>query len=39
MLFGLATLIPGEGFRDLYNRFNHDVPAHVAAFGQLTLKY
>lgn len=39
MLFGLATLIPGEGFRDLYNRYKNDVPAPVAAFGQLTLKY
>jgi hypothetical protein len=38
-LFGLATLFPGEGFRDLYNRFQHDVPAPVAAFSQLTLKY
>jgi hypothetical protein len=39
MLFGLATLIPGEGFRDLYDRFHNDVPAHVAAFGQVTLRY
>src|SRR5262249_24507774 len=39
MLFGLATLVPGEGFRDLYNRLNHEVPAPVAAFGQVTLRY
>jgi hypothetical protein len=37
--FGLATLIPGEGFRDLYNRLNNEVPAMFAAFTQLTLKY
>jgi hypothetical protein len=39
MLFGLATLIPGDGFKDLFNRFRHDVPPLVAAFAQMTLAY
>ena len=39
MTFGAATLIAGEGFRDLYNRFQNNVPTMVAAFGQMILKY
>ncbi len=39
MLFGLATLVPGSGFKDIYNRFQHEVPALVAAFAQMTLAY
>jgi hypothetical protein len=39
MLFGLATLVPGDGFKDLYNRFRHDVQPLVAGFMQMTLAY
>jgi hypothetical protein len=39
MLFGLAALVPGDGFKDLYNRFQHDVPTMLAAFAQMTLTY
>src|SRR5262249_2134270 len=39
MTFGVATLIPGQGFKDIYDRLNQDVGALVAAFGQVTLLY
>ena len=39
MLFGLSTLIPGDGFKDLFNRFRHDVNPLVAAFAQVTLAF
>jgi hypothetical protein len=39
MLFGIATLVPGRGFRDLYNRFNQTADAMVAGFAQMTLTY
>jgi hypothetical protein len=37
--FGLATLLPGQGFRDLYDKFNHPVDALVAGFAQVKLEY
>jgi hypothetical protein len=39
MLFGIATLIPGKGFKELYDRFNHEVDALVAGFAQVKLEY
>jgi len=36
---GLATLLPGKGFSDLYNRLNHPTPAFVAAFAQMQLTF
>jgi hypothetical protein len=37
--FGIATLIPGQGFQDLYDKFNHPVEALVAGFAQVKLEY
>ncbi len=37
--FGIATLIPGKGFKDLYDQFNHPVNALVAGFAQVKLEY
>lgn len=37
--YGLATLIPGPGFRDLYNFFGHPVNPLLAGFLELTLTY
>ncbi len=31
-IIGVSTLIPGQGFRDLYNNFSDRVPALVAGF-------
>jgi hypothetical protein len=39
MQAGLATLLPGKGFTDLYDRLNRTVPAMVAAFAQLQLNF
>ncbi len=39
MQFGVATLIPGQGFKDLYNRLNHEVPSLVSGFAQMALTY
>jgi hypothetical protein len=39
MEFGFATLIPGQGFREIYDKFNHPVDALVAGFAQLVLNY
>ena len=36
---GLATLIPGAGFKDLYDRLNNPVDALVASFLQIQLTY
>ena len=36
---GIATLIPGQGFRDLYNRLNNPVNPLLSSFMQLTLTY
>jgi hypothetical protein len=39
MEFGIATLIPGKGFKEIYDRFNHEVNALVAGFAQIRLEY
>src|SRR5262249_794459 len=39
MLFGAATLLPGKGFKDIYDRFNHDAQFLMAGFAQMTLQY
>jgi hypothetical protein len=39
MLFGLATLIPGQGFRDLYDRLDHSATALVSGFAQVVLAF
>ena len=36
---GIATLLPGKGFTDLYGRLNRTVPAMVAGFAQLQLQF
>jgi hypothetical protein len=36
---GVATLLPGKGFSDLFDRLNHGVPAFVAAFAQMQLTF
>jgi hypothetical protein len=36
---GLSALIPGEGFRDLYDRFNKDVDPLFAAFLDVNLNF
>ena len=32
MKFGVSTLLPGRGFKDLYSNANSDVPVMVAGF-------
>jgi hypothetical protein len=39
MTFGIATLIPGQGFKDLYDRLHQDVGGLVAGFATFTLLY
>lgn len=39
MAFGFATLLPGKGFKDVYDRFNHDAQHFLAGFAQMTLLY
>lgn len=39
MVFGLAMLIPGEGFQSLYNRLDHQVNPLWQGFLELTLTY
>lgn len=39
MVFGAATLLPGSGFKDLYNRLRNDVNPLMQAFLELTLQY
>ncbi len=36
---GVSTLIPGQGFKDIYNSLSHSVNAQVASFFQLELRY
>lgn len=38
-VFGLSTLIPGEGFRDLYDKLSKDVDPLVAGFMRMTLTF
>jgi hypothetical protein len=37
--FGLASLIPGEGFRDLFNNYDHSARALFAGFLEATLTF
>ena len=39
MQFGFATLLPGKGFKDIYDRFNHDAQFLCAGFAQMTFAY
>lgn len=39
MAFGMATLLPGKGFKDIYDRFNEDAQILIAGFAQMTLQY
>lgn len=36
---GVSTLLPGSGFRDIYNNFDSHVPALVAGFMNLNLAF
>jgi hypothetical protein len=37
--FGVSTLIPGQGFADLYNRYRSPVNTLFASFAEITLAY
>jgi len=37
--FGASTLIPGSGFKSLYNKFQSTVDPPVAGFVDLVLQY
>jgi hypothetical protein len=37
--FGLSALLPGEGFRDLYDKYNKDVDPLVAGFVELNINF
>jgi hypothetical protein len=39
MLFGVSTLLPGGGFRDIYDLKTSTVDPLVGAFAKLTLTY
>jgi hypothetical protein len=39
VLLGVSTLLPGSGFRSIYDRFDSAVDPLVGAFAQLTLTY
>ena len=39
LMAGIATLLPGKGFTDLYDRLDRTVPAMVAGFAQMQLQY
>ena len=39
MKFGVATLVPGAGFRDLYDHLNGHVPPLGMAFAEITLTF
>jgi hypothetical protein len=39
MTFGISALLPGQGFRDLYDKFNNDVDAMLAGFLELNLTF
>lgn len=36
---GVNTLVPGDGFKDLYNNFGTTAPSLVSAFLQMTVQY
>lgn len=36
---GVASLLPGEGFRELYNNSNNNTNVLFAGFVELTLRY
>ncbi len=36
---GVATFIPGDGFKDLYNNLTASAPGNVLGFTQMTLQY
>ncbi len=38
-IFGVSTLIPGQGFRDLYNNFDNRVSALVAGFATVNFAF
>jgi hypothetical protein len=39
ILVGASTLIPGEGFRDLYNNKNSSIPPLMALFTKIVLQF
>jgi hypothetical protein len=39
LIFGVSSLLPGQGFRDLYNNFSDRVNPLLAAFGFLNFAY
>jgi hypothetical protein len=39
LVMGASTLIPSDGFRDLYNRFRENVPALYSVFIEATLAF
>jgi hypothetical protein len=39
LAMGFATLLPGKGFKDIYDRFNMNAQTFFAGFGQLELQY
>src|SRR5262249_34867052 len=39
MKFGVSSLIPGRGFRDIYNNIRTDIGPFFAAFTELQLTY
>src|SRR5262249_16076265 len=39
LALGVATLLPGKGFKDVYDRFNAHAQNLIAGFGQVELQY
>lgn len=39
MVFGAATLFPGGGFKDLYNKLDHPVTPLASVFAEVTLAF
>ena len=39
LMAGIASLLPGKGFTDLYDRLDKTVPALVAGFAQMQLQF
>jgi hypothetical protein len=39
MRFGLSALLPGEGFRDLYDKYNSDVNPLIAGFAEVNVNF
>jgi hypothetical protein len=37
--FGVSTLLPGRGFKQLYNRFRDDVNPLFAGFAEMNLTF